>query len=400
MDGRMGAKAIFGRFQPWGRRQTSHGAEGEGYLGAGNYAEAERYLSLAVADAEEYRVATAIQIRLRLQLAEAQRKLGKLEQAKETLSAAIVCTAREGNTTAYVECLDALAELFDATGDFSEVPRLLEEAGRLEAAQPHPDLRKVARRARRLGTVRHLLGQDASSLLERATKLHEQAFGEEHLETADSLTELGVIYRGQGKHAEAQRCLRRAVIIHERACGPDSKEAVEDHQHLAGSLEDSGNLDAAAAQYERLLTQIQRVVGCNLDELAEMQCRIAAAYTRWRNYSRARELLGEAIGTFARTKGPRMAGALETLAHVEELSGHLRSAISELSRAAAIWESRSDEYTTELERNMRKRAELHTFLNETADAQWLRDRAAELVSQPPLPSDAASTNGKAVTSHS
>jgi tetratricopeptide (TPR) repeat protein len=372
---------MFGRIQAWGRKQVTHGAEGERYLEAGNYPEAERHLSLAVADAEEHRHAAATQILLRLQLAEAQRKLGKFEQAKQTLGAAIVCTAREGNTAAYVECLDALAGIFDDAGDFSEVQKLLEEAGRVEAALPHPDLRNMARRTRRLGVARHKTGQDASSLLEKAVTLYGQAFGAEDLETGDSLTELGLIYRGQGKHAEAQRCLRRAVTIHENSCGPDSNEAVRDLQHLAASLEESGNLDAAAAQYERLLMQIQRTVGCNLDEVAEMQCRIAGWYVRWSNYSRARELLSEAIGTFGRTKGPRMASTLETLAHVEELSGHLRSAITELGRAAKIWEAGGPQHRTELARNMDKRAELHTLLQETDEAQWLREGVAKLSGQ-------------------
>jgi tetratricopeptide (TPR) repeat protein len=374
---------MLGRFQAWARKEGSHGLEGERYLEAGNYPEAERHLSLAVAHAEEHRQAAATQILLRLQLAEAQRKLGKLDQAKQTLGAAIVCTAREGNTGAYVECLDALAGIFDAAGDFSEVQKLLEEAGRVEATLPHPDLRNVARRTRWLGVARHKMGQDASSLLEKAVTLYGQAFGAEDIQTGDGLTELGLIYRGQGKHAEAQRCLRRAVKIHENGCGPASNEALRDLQYLAESLEESGNLDASAAQYERVLTQIQRAVGYNVYEAAEMQCRIARWYVRWSNYSRARELLSQAIGTFSWTKGSRMASTLETLAHVEELSGHLRSAIAELSRAATIWESAGHQHRTELARNMGKRAELHTLLQETNEARGLRARAAKLLGKSP-----------------
>ena len=253
----------------------------------------------------------------------------------------------------------------------------------MEAALPHPDAGNVARRTRRLGLARHKLGQDASALLEEAVTLYGQAFGAEDLETGDSLTELGAIYRGQGKHAEAQRCLRRAVKIHENGYGPDSDEALRDLQNLAESLDESGDPDAAAGQYERLLEHMQRVVGCNMDEVAEMQCKIARSHIRWGNYSRVRELLSEAIGTFSRTKGPRMADTLETLAHVEELSGHVRSAISELSKAAPIWESSGPQHKIDLARNMIKRAELHMLLQETNDAKWLRERAAELSDESP-----------------
>lgn len=372
---------MFGHIQVWGRKQVSHNAEGERHLEAGNYAEAEAHLSLAVADAEKHHSAAATQIVLRLQLAEAQRKLGKLDQAKQTLEGAIVCTAREGNAAAYVECLDALAAIFDDTGDFSKARKLLEEAGRVEAALPHPDPQNVARRTWRLGAAQHKMGQDASSLLEKAVTLYEQAFGAENLQTGDILTELGGFYRKRGKHAEAQRCLQRAVKIHEHGYGPSSNEVLRDLQHLAESLDESGNSDAASAHYDRLLTQMQNVVGCNVNQVAETQCRIADSYIRWGNYSRARELLGEAIGIFRQTKGPRLANAMETLAHVEELSGHLRAAISELSRAGAIWESGGAQHTTDLARNMRKRAELHTLLQETGDARWLRESAAQLLNQ-------------------
>jgi tetratricopeptide (TPR) repeat protein len=380
---------MFGRIHAWGRKQVSHSAEGGRHLEAGNYTEAERFLALAVADAEERRSAAATQILLRLQLAEAQRKLGKFDQAKQALQVAIVCTAREGNAAAYVECMDALAGIFEDAGDFSQVQKILVEASRLEAALPHPDTRNVARRTWHLGVARHKLGQDASALLEEAVTLYGQAFGAEDLETGDILTELGVIYRQLGHHAEAQRCFRRAVKIHENACGPGSKEALLDVQHLAGSLDDSGDLEGAAAQYERWLEQIQRVVGCNMDEVAETQYKIAQSHLRWGNYSRARELLSEALGTFSRTKGLRMANALEALAHVEELSGHLKSAISELDRAATIWESSGHQHRTDLARNMEKRAELYTYLKEPSEARWLREGSAKLLAESPdgLPVD-------------
>jgi tetratricopeptide (TPR) repeat protein len=374
---------MFGRIQALGRKQVSHGAEGARRLEAGDYAEAETHLSRALADAEQHRSAPATQILLRLQLAEAQRKLEKFDQAKQTLEGAIVCTAREGNAAAYVECLDALAGIFDDAGDFAGAHKLLEEAGRVEATLPHPDHKNVARRTRRMGVARHKMGQDAGALLEKAVTLYGQVFGAENLETGDLLTELGVIYRGQGKHADAQRCLQRAVKIHENVCGPDSKEALRDLQLLAKSFEESGDQEAAAARYERLLKQIQFAVGCNMDEVAETQCRIARSYVRWGNHARARELLNEAAGTFGRTKGPRMAGTLETLAHVEELSGHLRSAIGELERAAAIWEAGGDQHRADLARNMAKRAELYTHLQETDEARWLRETAATLRDQSP-----------------
>jgi len=95
-----GSERMLERFHAWGRKHVSHGAEGEGCLEAGNYLEAEKHLSLAIADADAHRRPAATQIVLRLQLAEAQSKLGKLDEAKQTLGAATVFTTRAGNTFA------------------------------------------------------------------------------------------------------------------------------------------------------------------------------------------------------------------------------------------------------------------------------------------------------------
>ena len=79
---------------------------------------------------------------------------------------------------------------------------------------------------------------------QRAAQLSEQAFGAEHVETAKSFSELGMLCRQKGDHAEAQRCLRRALQAHRAASGHDSHEATQALFHLASSLEESGNLEA------------------------------------------------------------------------------------------------------------------------------------------------------------
>jgi Tfp pilus assembly protein PilF len=77
-------------------------------------------------------------------------------------------------------------------------------------------------------------------------------------------------------------------------------------------------------------------VGGDLEELAQMQYGLADLYINWHNYSRARELLSEAIGTFRRKRGARLAIAYETLAHVEECSGRYYDALKNLALAGKV----------------------------------------------------------------
>ncbi|HML16718.1 MAG TPA: tetratricopeptide repeat protein [Bryobacteraceae bacterium] len=363
----------------WSLERSLNRVEGERNLKLRNYAEAEKYLTDAVAEADQ-RHHSVRRIQFRLELAEAQRKQGKLAQAESTVRTALEHTARISNPSGYVQCLDALAEVFHDGENFPAMEAVLQEGVRIEAAMPHPDPLRMARRIHRLGIARHKNGRSSEAIpaLEKALAMHEETFGPDHPDTADVLGELGPIYRAQGNHERAQECLRRALRTHEREQGWDSEQAMRDLHHLAGSLEESGNIEGAADLYERALGLKLRMLGGSLDDLAEMQFGMAGIYIGWSNYARARELLAEAVGTFKRKKDVRLAVTYETIAHVEECSGRYQEAVSELGRAAKVWELLGDARRHELIENMEHRAELLDQIRRKGEAAWLRTRIAEL----------------------
>lgn len=363
----------------WSMETSINRIEGERNLKSRNYAEAEKYLTDAVAEADLRRHSVR-KIQFRLELAEAQRKQGKFAEAEATVRTALEHTARVSNPSGYVQCLDGLAEVFHDAGNFASMEAALQEGVRIEAAMPHPDPLRMARRIHRLGIARHKSGrsEEAVPALEKALKLHEETCGEDHPDTADVLGELGPIYRAKGDQERAQDCLRRALRIHERHLGWDSEKAMSDLHHLAGSLEETGDLEGAGALYERVLGLRLRVVGGSLEDLAEMQFGLAGIYIGWSNYARARELLAEAIGTFKRRKDERLAVAYEAIAHVEEYSGRYPEALAELAHAAKIWELLGETRKRELVENLEHRADLLDQLRRKSEAAWLRQRIAEI----------------------
>ena len=367
--------------QQWLKAGDYNRDEGDRQLRARNFIEAEERLKDAI---DEFGVgggSPTARIRLQLQLAEAQRKQGaddpaKIDEAEATIRAALDLTARIANPSGYVQCVDALSQVFHDRGDFPGMQSLLEEGVRIEAAMPHPDPIRMARRIQGLGIARHLQGEDGIPALEKAIELFEQSYGADHIETAGALSEAGILYRAQGRHEDAQRCSRRALMIHERERGADSPEATRDLHNLAGSHEACGDIEAAAALYERALELKDRVVGSDQEQLSEMQFSVAGLYIEWGNFSRARELLSMCIGTFKRKKGARLAVAYETLAHIDEYSGRYNDALAELARAAKIWESCGSERTSELVTNMEYRASLLDQMKKKDSANWLREKAA------------------------
>ena len=203
--------------------------------------------------------------------------------------------------------------------------------------------------------------------------------GQATWKSGNLLAEIGRICRARGLHPQAQVYLKVALRIHEAQCGADSAEALADVRELAGSYEETGDLESAAGQYERALgLKFGNQTGGNVEEVAEMQYSLACLHVGWGHYSRARELLTECIAAFRRAGGPRLAVAYESLAHVEEREGRIAFALDELGKATEVWEACDPPELEELARNLELRADLSDHLRLRVDANHLRKRARHL----------------------
>jgi len=381
----------------WGLDRNWHRSEAARHLKSGNFADAERHLALAVREADDRGIAPAQRVALRLELAALQRKLAgppatgadgitqldlaKLREAENTLREAIIVCTQASDSRLYLRSLDALAEIFCVVEDYPALEEVARDAIRLGAAIPGENIQKLEERLQRLAMAQDQNGRfpEALKTFDQAIALREKRHGAGHLETGNLLAEVGRICRTRGVYGQAQAYLERALRIHEAQCGVDSKEALADVQQLAGSLEDAGDLDAAAAQYERVLGLKLRSVGReNVDEVAEMQYSLACLHVAWGHYSQARELLGECIGSFRRLGGLRLAVAYESLAHVEEREGRISLALDELERATKVWEACNPQELEALSRNLEFRAELSDQLRLRVEANHLRKRARHL----------------------
>jgi tetratricopeptide (TPR) repeat protein len=70
----------------------------------------------------------------------------------------------------------------------------------------------------------------------RALKEREKALGPEHTSTLDTVNNLGILYRDQGKLAEAELIFQRALKEREKALGPEHKSTLDMVNNL-GTLE-------------------------------------------------------------------------------------------------------------------------------------------------------------------
>jgi tetratricopeptide (TPR) repeat protein len=301
----------------WHRQRHLNRVEGQRHLDSRNWAEAEKHFTLALAE-RKHSSHRRCELLLNLEYAQRrQRKLGKAEHS--ALAAMKIAPDRSLRARAQ----DALVDIQLDQSRYQEAEQNIADILRLEQDEARPDGARVARCYRKLGSARLKSERNAEAMeaFRQAADLSERVFGAEHAETAQSFADLGMLHRQHGEHPQAQLYLRRALDIHRGTSGLDSHEATNGLYQLASSLEESGDLNGAAGEFERLLALRARQVGVNPLENAETQVRLAGLYLKARRTGPAKELLNHAIGLLERNGGQPLAQALQLLAIAEDQSG-------------------------------------------------------------------------------
>ena len=318
----------------WNKRRSQLAAEGERELQVGNYGEAEKSLELAAADAKSRGASATKRAAIVRNLAEAQRKQGKLAEAEQTIQQAIELLPERGGSLC-ADCLDVLADIYQDQGNYPQAQTTLQESLNVEESLPKADPERLAKRRQKLALAYHHAGDHAAAVphFDRALELHEQTFGPEHSETGKVLTETGAALHRAGDHVEALQRLERALRIQEKTLDGDAPEITQGLYHLALAYEDSGHLDQAAAQYERILMLRRRQVAGNELELAEVLFYLARVYLMLNRLALAEEMAQSAILIMDRKPGPELAATLEILARIYERSDRRQEAAAAKERA-------------------------------------------------------------------
>jgi hypothetical protein len=101
----------------------------------------------------------------------------------------------------------------------------------------------------------------ALPLFERALVIREKALGPEHPDTAVSLNNIGRMLQDRGDLTGARPLLERALAITEEALGSEHPDTAEKLNNLANLLRDQGSLSGARRLYERALAISEKALG-------------------------------------------------------------------------------------------------------------------------------------------
>lgn len=288
--------------QRWMRSQQLNEEHAERHFQARNYAEAEKFYAAAIDDAERRHSALKKRIPLMLQLAESSRRNGDLDAALVAVSDAIEKTGRAG--ALYGQCLDALSAIQIDRGETAaalDAGRAALEIAREQRSEPAV----IAERCYRLAAVEQRCGNAdrQKALLEESIGLYEKAYGAEHVQTANRLTDMGVALRNEGSFTEALVFLEKACSAHQKLVGTDAPEYVTDVEHLAATQQALGNLAEAARLYDRLLRLKENQLGLDPVEYGHLLLNAAETYTAADLDARAYETVQHAIRMLDRKGG-------------------------------------------------------------------------------------------------
>src|SRR5262249_12667486 len=92
---------------------------------------------------------------------------------------------------------------------------------------------------------------EAEPLYRRSLALREKALGPDHPEVGTSLNNLASLYRSQGRYAEAEPLYRRSLALYEKALGPDHPGVGMSFSNLAWLALARNDLALAAEHWRR-----------------------------------------------------------------------------------------------------------------------------------------------------
>ena len=170
---------------------------------------------------------------------------------------------------------------------------------------------------------------EAIKVSERALILAEKAFGPDHPNYAASLNNLAGIYKTQGKYAEAEPLIERSLKIMEKTVGPDHPNVATSMNNLAFLYQAQGKFVEAEPLYKQSLKIRESVLKPDHPDVAQSLNNLVGLYRAQGEFDKAEPLIKRLIKIRERALGishPDVAMLLENLAEFYRNTGKIEEA--------------------------------------------------------------------------
>ena len=118
--------------------------------------------------------------------------------------------------------------------------------------------------------------REAEGLYKRALAIREKALGANHPDVGQTLNNLALVYRAQGKYSEAEGLYKRALAIREKALGANHPDVGQTLNNLASVYRDQGKYAEAEGLFKRALAIREQALGPSHPDVAATRHDLAA----------------------------------------------------------------------------------------------------------------------------
>jgi CHAT domain-containing protein/Tfp pilus assembly protein PilF len=215
-------------------------------------------------------------------------------------------------------------------------------------------------------------------LLKRALSIREKAFGPDHPDVAQSLTNLASVNQAQGRYTDAEPLYKRSLAIREKALGPDHPDVATTLNNLAGLYKTQGRYAEAAPLYKSALAINEKALGPDHPNVAGSQNNLATLYDDQGRYADAEPLYKRSLAIREKALGPDhpdVAISLNNLAVLYDKEGRYAEAEPFYKRALAISEKALGPDHPDVARSLNNLAEFYRIQNRYSDAEPLYKRS-------------------------
>jgi CHAT domain-containing protein len=218
----------------------------------------------------------------------------------------------------------------------------------------------------------------ALPLAERVREIRERILGADHLEVADSLSDLAALHLHRGEYAKAEPLFQRSLAIKEKALGPDHPDVASSINDLAVLSHYKGEYAKAELLFQQSLAAMEKALGPEHSRVASPLNNLATLYSDRESYAKAESLHLRALAIWEKAHGPDhsdVAFALNNLAGLYREQGDYVRAESLYQRALAIRERAHEPHHPDVATTLSNLASLRRNLGDYVGAEPLNKRA-------------------------
>jgi CHAT domain-containing protein/Tfp pilus assembly protein PilF len=219
---------------------------------------------------------------------------------------------------------------------------------------------------------------EALPLVERALEIREKILGRDHLDVAEALHGLAVLYLIKDEYAKAEPLYQRALAVYEKALGPEHPSLARSLNNLAVLYWNRGEYVKAEPFARRALAIGENALGREHPNVAATLNNLAMLYSSRGDFAKAEPLYQRASAILESSLGPEhpnVATPLSNLANIYYSKGDYAKAQSLYQRALAIIERELGQEHSEVARILFNLATVHLEKGEYAEAEPLFRRA-------------------------